>query len=102
VQESFGHPKFGIRTVTELIAYAKANPAKINFASAGVGTGAFNLELMKRQAGVNIVHVPYRGSPLAITDLVGGHVDGMFSDASFFLEQIKAGKVVPLATAAVQ
>jgi tripartite-type tricarboxylate transporter receptor subunit TctC len=97
------HPKFGIRTLPELISYAKANPGKVNFASAGVGTGGhFNLELMKRQAGVNIVHVPYRGSPLAMTDLVGGHVDGMFSDASFFLEQIKAGKVVPLATAAVQ
>jgi len=97
------HPKFGIRTLPELIAFAKANPGKVNLASAGVGTGGhFNLEMLKRQAGVNIVHVPYRGSPLAMTDLVGGHVDGMFSDASFFLEQIKAGTVVPLATAAVQ
>jgi tripartite-type tricarboxylate transporter receptor subunit TctC len=97
------HPKFGIRTLPELIAYAKANPGKINMASAGVGTGGhFNLEMLKRQAGVDIVHVPYRGSPLAMTDLVGGHVDGMFSDASFFLEQIKAGTVVPLATAAAQ
>ncbi len=97
------HPRFGIRTLTQLIAFAKANPGKVNMASAGVGTGGhFNIEMLKRQAGVNVVHVPYRGSPLAMTDLVGGHVDGMFSDASFFLEQIKAGTVVPLATAAVQ
>jgi tripartite-type tricarboxylate transporter receptor subunit TctC len=97
------HPKFGIRTLAELVAYAKANPGKVNLASAGVGTGGhFNIEMLKREAAINVVHVAYRGSPLAVTDILGGHVDGMFSDASFFLEHIKAGKMVPLGAASAQ
>ena len=97
------HPKFGIKTLNEFVDYAKANPGKINMASSGIGTGGhFNIEFLQREAGVKVTHVPYRGSPQAMADLLGGHVDGMFSDASFFLTQIKARTVIALATAAPQ
>lgn len=95
------HPKYNIKTFKDFVDYAKAHPGKINIVSAGVGTGGhFNIEFLRRETGVNVVHVPYRGSPQAMADLVGGHVDAFFSDASFFLGQIKSGAVVPLVTAA--
>jgi tripartite-type tricarboxylate transporter receptor subunit TctC len=67
------HPSLPVNSVSQLIAYAKANPGKINMASSGVGTGGHMAgELLKMMAGVNLVHVPYRGEGPALSDLVGG------------------------------
>jgi tripartite-type tricarboxylate transporter receptor subunit TctC len=70
------HPSFPAKTVPEFIAYAKANPGKLNFASAGIGTSVHvSGELFKMMTGVNMVHVPYRGAPAAVTDLIGGQIE---------------------------
>ena len=85
-------------TVPEFIAYAKANPGKLNFASAGVGTGIhMSGELFKLMAGVNMTHVPYRGAGNAMTDLIGGQVQLMFDTTQASIPHIKAGKVRALA-----
>ena len=69
------NPSFPAKTVPEFIAYAKANPGKINMASAGIGTAPHVAgELFKMMTGVNMVHVPYRGEAPALTDLIGGQV----------------------------
>ncbi len=87
-----------ITTLPEFIAYAKANPGKINFASAGVGTGIhMSGELFKLMAQVNMVHVPYRGAGNAMTDLIGGQVQLMFDTTQASIPHIKAGKVRALA-----
>jgi tripartite-type tricarboxylate transporter receptor subunit TctC len=86
------------KTVPEFIAYANANPGKLNMASAGNGSGPHVAgELFKMMTGVNLVHVPYRGSGPAITDLLGGHVQIMFDPEPNLIESIKAGKVRALA-----
>src|ERR1700722_13474022 len=94
------HPSFPAKTVPEFITYAKANPGKINMASAGIG-GPQHVagELFKFMAGVNLVHVPYRGSNPALTDLMGGQVQVMFDVTPSSLPLIKAGKLLPLAVA---
>jgi tripartite-type tricarboxylate transporter receptor subunit TctC len=87
-----------VRTVPEFIAHAKANPGKLNFASAGVGTGIHMAgEQFKMMAGVNMVHVPYRGAGNAMTDLIGGQVQLMFDTMAASIPHIKGGKVRPLA-----
>jgi tripartite-type tricarboxylate transporter receptor subunit TctC len=92
------NPSLPVNTVPELIAYAKANPGKLNFASAGVGTGIhMSGELFKLMTGVNMVHVPYRGAGLAMTDLIGGQVQLMFDTTQVSIPQIRAGKIRPLA-----
>ena len=92
------HPSFPAKTVPEFIAYAKANPGKINFGSAGVGTVAqLAGELFKVMAGVDLVHVPYRGLAPAITDLIGGRVQAIFSTTPPALAQVRAGKLRALA-----
>jgi tripartite-type tricarboxylate transporter receptor subunit TctC len=86
------------KTVPEFIAYAKANPRKINFASPGNGTTAHVAgELFKMAAGVDIVHVPYRGSAPALTDLLGGQVQVIFDTPVTLVEHIRAGKLHALA-----
>jgi tripartite-type tricarboxylate transporter receptor subunit TctC len=92
------NPSVPAKTVPEFIAYAKANPGKINMASAGQG-GPQHLagELFKVLAGVDLVHVPYRGSTPAITDLLGGQVQVMFDVTPSSLPHIKAGKLRALA-----
>ena len=91
------HPSVPAKTVPEFIAYAKANPGKLNMASAGVG-GPQHIagELFKFMAGVNLTHVPYRGSTPAVTDLVAGQVQVMFDVTPTSLPLIKAGKLRPL------
>jgi tripartite-type tricarboxylate transporter receptor subunit TctC len=85
-------------TVAEFIAYAKANPGKINMGSAGIGTPQHVVgELFKMMTGVNLVHIPYRGGAPALTDLIGGQVQVYFGSISEAIEYIKAGKVRPLA-----
>jgi tripartite-type tricarboxylate transporter receptor subunit TctC len=92
------NPSVPVTTVPEFIAYAKANPGKFNMASAGVGNSTHVAgELFKMMAGVNMLHVPYRGSPLALTDLLGGQVQVMFDLVTSSLEYIRAGKLKPLA-----
>jgi tripartite-type tricarboxylate transporter receptor subunit TctC len=91
-------PSFPARTVPEFIAYAKANPGKINMASGGTGNSTHVTgELFKMMAGVNLLHVPYRGSPPALTDLIGERVQVMFDVLSSSLEHIRSGRLRALA-----
>ena len=95
------NPSFPAKTFPELIAYAKANPGKINFASAGNGSVAHvTAELFKMMAGVNMQHVPYRGAAPALTDLLGGQVHLMFDNMPSSIEHIRAGRLRPLAVTA--
>jgi tripartite-type tricarboxylate transporter receptor subunit TctC len=93
-----------VHTIPELIAYTKANPGKLNFASSGIGSTLHVAgELFKMMAGVDIVHVPYRGGAPALVDLMSGRVQLMFDNVPTSLEFIKAGKLRPLAvTSAVR
>jgi tripartite-type tricarboxylate transporter receptor subunit TctC len=92
------NPSVPAKTVPEFITYAKANPGKINFASSGAGsTIHMSAELFKMMTGIDMVHVPYRGSALAMTDLLGGQVQVMFDNVPSSLEQIRSGKLRPLA-----
>jgi tripartite-type tricarboxylate transporter receptor subunit TctC len=85
------------RTVPELVAYAKANPGKISMGSAGNGTLAHVAgELFKMMTGVDMVHVPYRGAPPALTDLIGGQVQIMFGPVPTSLAYIRGGQLRPL------
>jgi tripartite-type tricarboxylate transporter receptor subunit TctC len=92
------NPAFPAKTVPELIALAKANPGKITMASSGNGSGLHLCgEMFKLMAGVDLLHVPYRGEALAITDLIAGQVQVMFGTTAVANEHIKAGKVRALA-----
>jgi tripartite-type tricarboxylate transporter receptor subunit TctC len=92
------NPSFPAKTVSEFIAYARANPGKVNMASGGAGTaGHMSGELFKMMAGVNMVHVPYRGEALALTDMLGGHVQAMFGTVPASIEHVRTGKLRPLA-----
>src|SRR5262245_21889341 len=92
------NPSVPTKTLPEFIAYAKANPGKINLASAGIGSiHHVSGELFKVMAGVEMVHVPYRGSTPALTDLLGGQVQVMFDAMTSSLPHIRAGKLRPLA-----
>jgi tripartite-type tricarboxylate transporter receptor subunit TctC len=92
------HPSVPANTVLEFIAAAKANPGKINLASAGNGTPAHMAsELFQLLTGLDLVHVPYRGSVPALTDLLSGQVQVMFENLATSLEYIRAGKLRPLA-----
>jgi tripartite-type tricarboxylate transporter receptor subunit TctC len=86
-----------VKTVPEFIAYAKANPGRLNMASSGVGSSLhMSGELFKMMAGVNLTHVPYRGSVAALTDMLG-QVQVLFDNLPASIQYIKAGKVRPLA-----
>jgi tripartite-type tricarboxylate transporter receptor subunit TctC len=91
------NPSLPVKTVPEFIAYAKANPGKLNMASAGIG-GPQHIagELFKFMADVNMTHVPYKGTTPAITDLIAGQVQVMFDVTVTALPQIKADKLRPL------
>jgi tripartite-type tricarboxylate transporter receptor subunit TctC len=92
------HPSVPAKTVAEFIEYAKQNPGKINMASSGSGTSIhLSGELFKAMTGVNMVHVPYRGSAPALTDLLGGQVHVMFDNMPSSVAHIKAGSLRPLA-----
>jgi len=92
-----------VKSLPEFIVYAKANPGKINFASAGSGSPIhMAAELFKMMAGINLSHVPYRGGGPALIDLLGGQVQVMFATVPGSLEYIKAGKLVALATTSTQ
>ena len=92
------HPSVPAATIPELISYAKGNPGRINYGSAGPGTPQnIACELFKMMAGVNLVHVPYRGGAPAVTDLVGGHLQVIFCPVSESIQHIKAGALRALA-----
>jgi tripartite-type tricarboxylate transporter receptor subunit TctC len=97
------HPAVPANDVAEFIAYAKANPGKINFASGGVGTSPhLSGELFKTMTGTNIVHVPYRGTAPALTDLVAGQVQVMFDNIPGSIGHIRTGKVRALGVTAAK
>lgn len=97
------NPGVPVKTVAELIAYAKANPGKINVASGGSGTTAhLAIELLKSQAQIDLVHVPYRGLAPALTDLISGQVQMMFGDTLSSLPHVKSGALRPLAVTTAQ
>ena len=92
------NPNFPAKTVAEFIAYAKANPGKVNMASAGTGgIGHLAGELFKMTTGVNFLHVPYRGNGPALTALLGGEVDVLFPSLASAIEYMKGGKLRGLA-----
>jgi tripartite-type tricarboxylate transporter receptor subunit TctC len=92
------HPSVPAATLPEFIAYAKANPGRVNYGSAGHGTPQnIACELFKMMAGVNLVHVPYRGGAPAVTDLVGGHLQVIFCPVSEGIEHVRSGKLRALA-----
>jgi tripartite-type tricarboxylate transporter receptor subunit TctC len=96
------NPSVPVKTVPEFIAYAKANPGKLNYASGGNGTTAHVAgELFRNLAGVNMQHVPYRGIGPALTDLLGGQVQVMFDAMSGSIEHIRAGRLRALAVTTV-
>jgi tripartite-type tricarboxylate transporter receptor subunit TctC len=97
------NPSVPVNTVPEFIAYAKANPGKLNYASGGVGTPQHLCgELFKMLTGVDMVHVPYRGSAPAVADLIAGQVQAMFDFLPSSLEHIQAGKLRGLAIASAK
>src|SRR5881227_954133 len=92
------NPTVPAKSIPELIAYAKANPGKLNMASSGNGsTIHMSGELFKMMAGVNMIHVPYRGGALALTDLIGGQVQVMFDNIPTAMEFVRSGKLRGLA-----
>jgi tripartite-type tricarboxylate transporter receptor subunit TctC len=92
------HPSVPVNTLQELVAYASANPRKISFGSAGVGTFThMAVELLKIEAKIDVVHVPYRGAAPAVKDLIGGHIQMIVLDVPVLLPHIRSGAVKPLA-----
>ena len=97
------HPAVPVKTVKELIALARAEPGKLDYASAGNGTpNHLAMELFKSMAGVNMTHVPYKGAPQAVTDLIGGSVNLMFNSIPPVLPHIRSGRLKLLAVASVR
>ena len=94
---------FPANTVSEFITYAKANPGKLNMASPGIGTSVHIAgELFKMMAGVDMVHVPYRGAPAADTDLISGQVQVMFNNVPNSIEHVRSGRLRALAVTTVE
>jgi len=92
------NPSVPVKTVPEFIAYAKANPGKISYASAGIGTPQHvSAEMFKLMTGIEMVHVPYRGAAPALQDLIGGQVQVMIDTTPASMQHIKSGRVRPLA-----
>ncbi|MPZ37208.1 MAG: tripartite tricarboxylate transporter substrate binding protein [Rhizobiales bacterium] len=91
------HPSLPIKSVTDLIKYAKDNPGKLSYASSGTGTTLhLSGEMLKSMSGIKMTHVPYKGGPPALNDVVAGHVQLVFADPSSAIQQIRAGTVRPL------
>src|SRR6478736_5064246 len=97
------HPSVPAKTVAEFVAYAKQNPGKLNFGSAGTG-GTIHLagEMFKQMAGVDLVHVPYKGAGPALTDLISGNIQLMFDTLGTALPPVKGGLLRPLAVSSAQ
>ena len=92
------NPQLGVKSVAELVTLAKQRPSKIEYGTGGNGTSAHLIgELFKRRAGVDLLHVPYKGAAQAVTDLIGGRVQVMFETPASIIGYAKAGTVLPLA-----
>ena len=90
--------KLGVSTVAEFVAYAKANPGKVTIGSAGNGTVTHLAgELLKRESGIELLHVPYRSTANSLTDLVGGHIDAIFGDVAILQPHVQSGAIRALA-----
>lgn len=97
------NPALPVKTVAELVKYAKAHPGELNFSSPGNGSGAhLAAELFKRMAGIDMVHVPFNGIAPAVTAVLGGQVQLMFAGAPSVLQHVKSGKLTALAVASLQ
>jgi tripartite-type tricarboxylate transporter receptor subunit TctC len=93
-------PALPVKTIPELIAYAKANPGKVNYGSGGIGSGnQLTAEMLKMMAGIDLVHVPYRGAGPAMVDLMGGQVQVMFNTMGASIQHVRAGKLRALGVA---
>src|SRR5829696_6177473 len=97
------HPSMPVKTLKEFVALAKSRPNQITFGSAGTGgTLHFGIEMLQREAGVKLTHVPFKGAGPAVTDLIGGQINGMFVDLPVILPYVKANKVRALAVTSVE
>jgi tripartite-type tricarboxylate transporter receptor subunit TctC len=97
------HPSLPVHSVAELIAYAKVHPGEINYGSAGIGTvGHLAGELLATMAGIKLVHVPYKGTGPALTDLLGGHIPMMFTPIPTAHAQAESGLLRALAVSSAQ
>jgi tripartite-type tricarboxylate transporter receptor subunit TctC len=95
------NPKRGIRTVAEFVSYAKANPGRLTVTSAGLGTNTHMAsELFKREAGIDVLHVPYRSTGAALPDLLSGQVDATISDVALMAPHVRQGNLIALAVTA--
>src|SRR5215218_1130626 len=95
------HPKTNLRTLGDLLAFARANPNKLSFGSAGIGTtGHLGQALLTHVAGMKLTHVPYRGAAPAVTDLIAGQIDGVVDNPPTVQPHIEAGTITALAVAA--
>jgi tripartite-type tricarboxylate transporter receptor subunit TctC len=91
------HPSVPVKNVPEFIAYAKANPGKINFGSAGIGSSQhMSGELFKMMAGIDMTHIPFRGTAPALQNLLGGQIQLMYASMPATLEHVRAGRLVAL------
>jgi tripartite-type tricarboxylate transporter receptor subunit TctC len=91
-------PKHGFKTAADFLAAARANPGKLNYGSAGTGSiNQIGAELLKMTARIELSHVPYRGVPLALNDLIGGHIDLLVGSMPAMMEQVRGGRVTGLA-----
>jgi tripartite-type tricarboxylate transporter receptor subunit TctC len=96
-------PKLGVKTMAEFVAYARANPGKVSFGSAGVGALThLSIELLKREAKLDVAHVPYRSTGGTLPALIGGHIDAAFGDISVLASYVQSGTITALALAAPQ
>jgi len=90
--------RLGVNTVAEFVTHAKANPAKVTIGSAGTGTVTHLAgELLKRESGIELLHVPYRSTANSLTDLVGGHIDAIFGDVAILQPHVQSGAIRALA-----
>ena len=97
------HPSMPAKTLKEFVALAKSRPGQITFGSAGVGgTLHFGIEMLQREAGVKLTHVPFKGAGPAVVDLTGGQINGMFVDLPVILPNVKAGKVRAIAVTSAE
>jgi tripartite-type tricarboxylate transporter receptor subunit TctC len=96
-------PNLDVKSVADLVAYAKANPGKVNYGSAGIGTVTHLAgELFKREAGIDLVHVPYRSTANSVVDLMGNQIDMIFGDAAIISPQIRSGAIKALAVTSLK
>jgi tripartite-type tricarboxylate transporter receptor subunit TctC len=96
-------PDSGLKTLKDFVAAAKANPGKLNFSSAGIGSGThFNIEKLKIATGVDVTHVPYKGTPEAIADTIGNRVCCYWAPLNAALPHVNGGKAVALAVSSAQ